>query len=240
LANEHDSDRQTSEGNQDATPHTDMSEPKQDKPVVGYFGGVVTKPQTEQGDVQRYQGERDTHDALVDRIKKSDRWMIVLTAIIALTGIIGLRILYLQGEADRPWLGSESITVSDITVNPVHADLTIVNAGRSPASISAFVVATGVAPTVPADLDSELANPSEPPARSILVPGQHLTGHADFFVITSGLLQNINSGSTTPFVLGRATYTNIGSGETHVTRICFQYSYTQKAWVFCDHYNDAD
>jgi hypothetical protein len=73
-----------------------MTSPDPTKPPV--YSAVIKK-QTEQSVIHKNtteDKERTRHDELIDRINKSERLMIGLTAIIALTGIWGGWVIYEQ------------------------------------------------------------------------------------------------------------------------------------------------
>jgi hypothetical protein len=74
-------------------------EPSQPEPEVRDTAAEVTNKQAEQATVsqQEHAQETDISDqVLLDRIKISDRWMILLTAVVAGTGLLGTIISFFQ------------------------------------------------------------------------------------------------------------------------------------------------
>lgn len=97
--------------------------------------------------------ETISNQALVDRINRSDRWMIALTAVIAGGGIIsaiifGWQLSVMQGQLNemqveqRAWIGAPKINISPIDTKElsdatkfVRVTATFSNIGKSPALV---------------------------------------------------------------------------------------------------------
>ncbi len=89
-----------------------------------------------------------TEQEFVDRIRKSDRWMIALTGVLAFTGIIsafifGWQLLAMQGQLDemrldqRPWLRATPKIVGPLYSKggmlSMVVEITVSNSGHTPA-----------------------------------------------------------------------------------------------------------
>lgn len=104
-------------------------------------GNSITQAQVTKEDAS------NTNLALVERINRSDRWMIALTAVIALAGlasagIFGWQLNIMSGQLDemkfesRPWIAVTSFGLvnPDDPVEPLKTRITYQNVGRIPAT----------------------------------------------------------------------------------------------------------
>lgn len=194
-----------------------------------------------------------TNKPIIDQIRMGERWMIGLTALIGVTGVIGtvifgsqlhvmqgqLDVMKAANEAERPWLGVSRSSIPLPRRKPTRASITVVNAGKSPARILTFDLAEGTYPTIP--VRTKFAHSlGSIDSREVVVPGQSVSEGLIVAGVSSDQLTFVEHGKLKAYVFGLVVYEDVIHKETHSTAICFVYVPARVEWDYCSEHNDAD
>jgi len=142
-------------------------------------------------------------------------------------------------EADRPWVGSEGIEITENPNRPYFkASIRIGNSGKTPARITFVSFAGHVYTAFPNNPDYPPSqNPWNARSRSILVPNKWSTVWPDV-TVDSADVSDVENGKKKVFFYGIVQYEDMRTGKPHVTKMCWYYNGSGGA--VCPEYNDAN
>ena len=150
----------------------------------------------------------------------------------------------LAEEANRPWIGATGradASPPPTDGKPFEATLYIINAGKSPAYVTAFKASARTFASFPDDPPYALS-PGEPatPSHSIVEPGQVIVAPFAVGAMDEPTITAIKAGIVGHYIYGEVTYEDIATKQAHVTHICYIYRPDFGIYANCTKYNDAN
>lgn len=246
MESEQDSD--TNKQDSDDAPTTSAStvDPKPVKPPAPDTIASIAKEETTEGHIHKHINEDHAHvprisdESLLDRIRKTDRWMILLTTVIAGTGILGWVVtckqLNAMNESNR--INREALVYVQrafvfpkmTTHTPIYETktrkwfwsfvVTWENSGSTPTKdLTVNIGSKAFDMTPKGDMFQDVQNRLDTP----VILGPHATTQSDTIIWSAEDLAAFENGKKVLFIWGRARYRDrFEDTKVHRTRFVYK------------------
>lgn len=147
-------------------------------------------------------------------------------------------------QADRPWMGA-AVTVAGFNLGQKPTvTLQVINTGRRPARVDLLTVKEEAREVFPRNPDEDYI-PGRGHSTNIVVPGQSVTTVQTLGTVIQADLDLLNAKKYIYFIFAKIVYTDIRTGESHWTHVCYRYmperkTETDSGFANCTEYNDAN